>query len=235
VLAEQFTLARLPAAGVLPELRAPESVQRATGAAVVLAPFPDRLRATGTEADALARIVPNAPVHRGAAATEDRLRRALGERVPVHVATHAAFNSANPMFSGLALAVGRGGSRDDGRLDVHEVLEMLVRSPLVFLSGCETAVGAARATAFDRMEDVTTLGDAFLLSGAGGVIATLWRIDDEGAAYFAETFYRQLANRSAAEALAEAQRAMIRHPRWGDPYYWAAYTLSGDASSAGLP
>jgi CHAT domain-containing protein len=98
----------------------------------------------------------------------------------------------------------------------------------VFLSGCETALGAARTTTFARLEDATTLGDAFLLSGARGVVATLWRIDDAGAAGFAERFYRNLERHDPAEALAMAQRELMNEKRWDNPYYWAPYTLTGD-------
>ena len=228
VLAQDFVLERLPAAALLPPLRSAGAASPLDRRTAVFTPFPDRLPATRAEADSLSRIAPNVPVYRGVAATEAQLRRELGTRGLVHVASHATFNGANPMFSGIELARGRGDSSDDGRLELHEVLELPVRSALVFLSGCETAVGGARATAFDRPEDAATLSDAFLLSGAGGVVATLWRIDDEGAAYFAERFYRHLVNRDPAEALVMAQRELIGHPRWGDPYYWAPYSLNGD-------
>ena len=228
VLVQDFVLERVPAATMLPALRQlppPQPVDRRTA---VFVPFPDRLPATDVEADALSRMAPNAPIHRGATATEARLRQALAERGWVHVASHATFNEVNPMFSGVLLARGRGDSRDDGRLEMHEVLDLGVRSTIVFLSGCETALGAARRTAFARVEDATTLGDAFLLSGARGVVATLWRIDDAGAAHFAERFYRHLERHDPAEALAMAQRELMNEKRWDNPYYWAPYTITGD-------
>ena len=225
-LAEDFVLEQLPAAGMLPRLR------RVGGApalaTTVFAPFPDRLPATRHEADAVARLTPNVTVYRGAAATEQYLRRALGGRGRVHVASHGEFVQSTPGFSSVLLARGRVGSSDDGRLDLHEVLNMPVRSPLVFLSGCQTAMGSAGVTAFERAEDITTLAEAFMLSGAGGVVATLWRIDDDGAAHFAERFYTHLASMPPAEALAAAQRDLMHDPRWSHPYYWAGYSLSGD-------
>jgi CHAT domain-containing protein len=43
-------------------------------------------------------------------------------------------------------------------------------------------------------------------------------------------FYRGVlvAKQTPASALAAAQRAMHRDPRWQSPYYWAAFTLIGD-------
>jgi CHAT domain-containing protein len=132
------------------------------------------------------------------------------------------------MFSHVALAAGRPGDRrDDGRLEVHELLGLRVRSSLVFLSGCETGTGNAWATAFSPGEDFTTLSQAFLYAGARSVVATLWPIKDAAAAAFAERFYAGLQRASAPEALADAQRAMIRDPRYASPFDWAAYTVSG--------
>jgi CHAT domain-containing protein len=227
-LAQDYVLERLPAAAVLPALRTDDGQASREIRAAVFTPFPDRLPAAQAEAKSAARLAPNAPIYRGATATEAQLRHELAERGLVHIASHAAFNSANPMFSGIELARGHGEPTDDGRLELHEVLSLPVHSRLVFLSGCETGLGAARATVFDRPEDAATLSDAFLLSGAGGVVATLWRIDDEGGAYLAERFYRHLEQHEPADALVLAQRDLIGHPRWGDPYYWAAYSLNGD-------
>jgi CHAT domain-containing protein len=71
------------------------------------------------------------------------------------------------------------------------------------------------------------LAQAFLFSGADNVVATLWPINDRGAASFASTFYEALATLPPAHALATAQRALIANPAFAAPYYWAAYTLSG--------
>jgi CHAT domain-containing protein len=132
------------------------------------------------------------------------------------------------MFSRIELARGEGGSTDDGRLEVHELLELRIHAPLVFLSGCETGVGAAWSTEFVRGDDYATLAQAFLYAGARSVMATLWRIGDAGAAALTERFYAGLDQRAVPEALAAAQRGLIGDPRYGDPYYWAAFQVTGD-------
>jgi CHAT domain-containing protein len=135
------------------------------------------------------------------------------------------------MFSAIALAPpSRAGDvtpSNDGRLEMHEVLAMEVGSRLVYLSGCETALGAATPTSSRSEEDYATLAQAFLFAGARDVVATLWRIDDRGAADFAIRFYQSLRSTSPTEALALAQRALIHDQRYAAPYYWAAYTVSG--------
>jgi CHAT domain-containing protein len=147
---------------------------------------------------------------------------------------HGALNARNPMFSRLELArppAPRPG--DDGRLEVHELLTMQVRSALVFLSGCET--GAAQEWTDDPVRGAgsLTLAQAVLAAGATDVISTLWRIDDVGAAAFADRFYRSLQRMPAAEALAAAQRETAADPRHASPYYWAGYVLAGDGRLGG--
>jgi CHAT domain-containing protein/tetratricopeptide (TPR) repeat protein len=225
---DDFVLTLLPSASVLPLLRG--RVRASLDArAVAFAPFPERLPSTAQEAHAFRRAVPRATAVVGARASEAALRDALAHGRIVHVASHGIMNARNPLFSRIELARGRGGSADDGRLEVHELLDAAVASPLVFLSGCQTALGGAWGTSFDQGEDYATLAQAFLLAGAGAVVATLWRIEDEGAAAFAARFYQHLARLPPAGALAAAQRDLRVHPRWSDPYYWAAYTLSGTA------
>jgi hypothetical protein len=117
----------------------------------------------------------------------------------------------------------------DGRLEVHEILGMVIGSPLVFFSGCET--GAALEWTDDPVSGTgdLTLAQAVLAAGASNVVMTLWRIDDAGAGAFAGRFYRNLGRLPVAEAFAAAQREMAADGRYANPYYWAGYTLSGAA------
>ena len=228
-LVERQAILYTPSAAALAAIRGATSPgQGAVNAAVALAPFPGDLPATLFEARGVAKAISGAVVLAGPQATESALRRALDSAQVVHVATHGQLNAYSPMFSQVALAAGpRGDRRDDGRLEVHELLGLRVRSSLVFLSGCETGTGNAWATAFSPGEDFTTLAQAFLYAGARSVIATLWRIEDDAAAALAERFYASLQRASAPEALAEAQRAMLHDPRYAVPFDWAAYTVSG--------
>src|SRR4030095_13124493 len=108
---------------------------------------------------------------------------------------------------------------DDGRLELHEVLGLSVRSPLVFLSGCETGAGYEWTDDPIKGTAELTLAQAFLSAGASNVILTLWRIDDAGAGAFANNFYDELSKSGVALALAKAQRRMATDSRYGNPYY----------------
>jgi CHAT domain-containing protein len=228
---QDYSVTTLPSAAALPALRAQ---RHATGQlaspAVGMAPFPDELPATKQEVAVFQTSMPGATVRVGSSATERELRGALANPAGglVHVATHGVLNVRNPMFSRIELArptepVGD----DDGRLEVHELLGLRIASTLVFLSGCET--GAAQEWSDDPVRGAAdlTLAQAFLSAGASNVIVTLWRIDDAGAAAFAEQFYRALPRQGLADAVAAAQRSMASDARYQSPYYWAGYVLSG--------
>jgi CHAT domain-containing protein len=231
-LIDHYSLWTLPNASALPTLRA--SARRSTTDSelrgVVYAPYPERLPATRVEAASFHRAMEQGVVRLGQDATEASVRQALSRGDLVHVASHGVLNALNPLFSRIDLARGSDRPDDDGRLEVHELLDLRVRSPLVYLSGCETGLGLAWSTDFARNEDFTTLGQSFLYAGARNVVATLWRIEDAGAAAFAERFYSHLRRLSPADALAAAQRDLRQDPRYGAPYYWAAYFLTGEGS-----
>lgn len=230
-LVQDFSILELPSASALPALRTASGPPAWDGAAEGLAPFPEDLQATRPELNALREALPGSVVRFGPDASEEELRRALGTRQLVHVATHGVVNVQNPMFSRIELARPAVVTPDnDGRLEVHEVLGLDVRSPLVFLSGCET--GAAEEWTSDPVRGTgeLTLAQAFLAAGADNVVLTLWRIDDAGAATLAGRFYGGLASLPPSEALATAQRETLRDPRLASPYYWAGYVVSGSGS-----
>lgn len=229
-LIQDHTLQVLPSAAALPSLRSraatAASVQTATGSA--FAPFPDVLPATRDEVQMVRASLGGGRLAVGSMATESALRQALQGNGLVHVATHGVMNPKNPMFSRLELSpAGTGASNDDGRLEVHEILSLSIHAPLVFLSGCETGLGTAWSTEYSRGEDLATLAQAFLYAGAQHVIATLWAVEDQGAAAFAGRFYERLRTSSPTAALAAAQRDLLDDPDYESPYYWAPYQLAG--------
>lgn len=231
-LVEILPLLHLPSAASLPELRSRGSGGSEVGftdeATYVLAPFPTELPATDEEARAVMPLRPDALFYRGATATEERLRSVLESGGLVHFASHAVMNARNPLFSRLEVAPGRREEPDDdGRLEIHEILDMQIKTPLIYLSGCDTGLGPATATRFDSGEDYSTLAQSFLYVGAQNVLATLWRVEDRSASLLASYFYEELRDALPPQALANAQLRMISHPEFGDPFYWAGYRLNG--------
>jgi CHAT domain-containing protein/tetratricopeptide (TPR) repeat protein len=230
-LVEDHFITYLRSASLLPALRATTPAAATARTLSAFAPFPTALPGTRAEAREASRSRPGGALHLDRRATESAVRAALtGSRI-VHIASHGVLNARNPMFSRIELARGAGGSSaDDGRLEVHEVVKLTVNSALVVLSGCET--GAAEDWSGDplRPAGVATLGQAFLHAGARNVVATLWRIDDEGSASLVSHFYRHMDDGDVARALALAQRELIADRGHGAPYYWAGFVLTGEGS-----
>lgn len=239
-LIQDYVIAYAPSAGAIPALRGarpPAPDVRATDvqATSAFAPFPDELPGTGAEAAAAHRLAPEGRLYRGRRATEAAARRALAGSAVVHIASHGVLNARNPSFSRIRLTPGPGaGSADDGRLEVHEVLGLRVRSRLVVLSGCETALADDWSGDPLRPAGIASLSQAFLQAGASNVLATLWRVDDVGSAELVTRFYERSID-DVPHALAMAQRDMIAHPDYSAPYYWAGYVLAGSGRGAVSP
>ncbi|MFW6085321.1 MAG: CHAT domain-containing tetratricopeptide repeat protein, partial [Gemmatimonadota bacterium] len=234
-LAEEKVLQHLPTPRVLTRAGRRRGAARtgflADGGAV-FAPLPVDLPASLTEARAVASALGRGVrLDVGERATEAAVRAALATDHVVHIASHAELNASNPLHSEIWLSAPEAEASDhaaDGRLRVSELLELSIRSPLVFLSGCETGLGTGWSSSYAPGEDFATLERSLLESGAGGVVATLWRVEDDGAAEFASRFYEHLGGADPAEALARAQRDLIAGSRHANPYYWAAYRVAGD-------
>jgi len=225
-LVEQFTLASLPTAGSLPHFRERAAAPGASSG-TAFAPFPQTLPGSRTEVDAIQASIGALP-RLGQSSTEASVRAALAASGIVHLATHGVMNARSPLFSRVELAPGvRARSDDDGRLEVHEILALRVAADLVFLSGCETALGPSGATRFEQGEDFTTLAQSLLVAGADVVVATLWQVGDASAAEAATLFYEGLPGVDPSTALARAQRAMIAHADLSEPFHWASYVVSG--------
>jgi hypothetical protein len=241
-VSDDVSIQQVPSAALLAEIRGRPSGQVVSSGAA-FAPFPSQLPFTAVEARAVRPNGVKTHVIIGKSATERAVRGALWSAAIVHVSTHGVLNPSNALFSRVELVRGRGRNLttgDDGRLEVHEILTLTSRSLLVFLSGCETGVGAAGATTFDRGEDYTTLAQAFLVAGASNVVATLWQVQDEAAAVLAARFYDAFdavgsGAATLSDALAAAQRVIRSDPRYAAPYFWAGYTLSGSGEWKSAP
>ncbi len=228
-LVEDYTVTQLPSAAVLPALRGRAGRPAVHGASdfQAFAPFHRDLPGSLEEVETLG-ATSGAETRIGDRATESEIRGALANARIVHIATHGVLNGRNPMFSHLEVHPDRDAVvESDGRLEVHEILGLEVRSDLVFLSGCDTGLGRSGSGAVEPGEDYATLARALLYAGARDVVATLWPLEDRAAARFAVGFYGAFESQGAAVALAAAQRRMIESAEFASPAYWASYVLSG--------
>lgn len=211
-------------------LRDPLAVPSPRGAAVPVtlvadpafdrAAFPalQRLDGAGAEVRAVARRYPGARVLPGSAADAAAVRRAFLRGGIAHFAGHAVFDDARPERSFLLSST--------DRITAAEIEGMDLRGlRLVVLSACQTA----RAQA-GRSGGFAGLAGAFLAAGAGGVVGSLWRVDDQATRTLMEHFHAAYAaSGSAARALRQAQLQMLRSPdpELRSPAAWAGFRYAG--------
>ena len=99
---------------------------------------------------------------------------------------------------------------------------------MVVLSGCQTALGKEV-----RSEGLVGLTRGFFHAGAQRVLSSLWTVDDRATAQLMKELYGRLlasTDADAAVVLAQAQRALLRNPRFRHPFYWGAFVLQGSWS-----
>jgi CHAT domain-containing protein/Tfp pilus assembly protein PilF len=195
-----------------------------------LAPLPGTRR----EVNGITALFPGAStVYLGADATEERAKGVTRDARVLHFATHAFVDARFPLNSGLALSVpaGAGEGRDNGFLQVWEILEqMRLDADLVTLSACETALGEEMGG-----EGLVGLTRAFHYAGARSVLASLWSVADASTSELMNRFYRHLrSGKPKDEALRAAQLDLIRGrdvpagARFSHPFHWAAFQVFGD-------
>ncbi|OUL26469.1 hypothetical protein BV372_26875 [Nostoc sp. T09] len=139
----------------------------------------------------------------------------------VHLATHGQFSSKADETFILTW---------DGRINVNQ-LDTLLRFrdterpnaiELLVLSACQTAAGDKRAA--------LGLAGIAVRAGARSTLASLWNVDDKSTAELMSQFYRELTTKqlTKAEALRQAQLALLNNPKYQHPLFWAAYVLVGN-------
>lgn len=140
----------------------------------------------------------------------------------VHLATHGQFSSSADQTFILTW---------DQRINVNELSDLLRSSEqtrpepieLLVLSACETALGDQRAA--------LGLAGVAIQSGARSTLASLWTVEDRAATQLMSEFYRQFrhgGSQNKAEALQQAQIALLKDPNYRNPVHWAPYILLGN-------
>jgi CHAT domain-containing protein len=214
-LIDTFTISYAPSASVyrLCCMKRPPK----EGQALIMGVPDSRAPFIAEEIDAVAKTFPTPRVFVGEDATADRLT-AYGPTSPfVHIATHAQFRRDNPMFSFIRLG--------SGPFSVIDLYQLRLSAELVTLSGCSTGLNAIVGG-----DELLGLVRGLLYAGAAAVLLTLWDTHDLSAAAFMESFYKHLRTSSNK---AQAVRLAMLEIREGypHPYYWAPFTLIGQATA----
>ena len=180
------------------------------------------LPAAGVEAFQVARLLGDADLLIGPAATAERVGELLPDAPVVHFATHGLLDPAAPLGAAILLA-------DGASLTAAQLFGRPLTAGLVVLSACHTGTG--RVVPGDEL---LGLGRALLAAGARSAVVTLWAIMDVSAALLISQFHRL---RGPGTPDAEALRQAVHYLRTLDRDAAAAAfsDMAAQADQAGFP
>ncbi len=148
----------------------------------------------------------------------------------VHLATHASANDEFPDYSYLAFSE----KEEDHILYIKDLYNTSLDTELVVLSACQTGIGKLQ-----KGQGMMSLSKGFYYAGAKSLVTTLWKINDKSTVKLMEYFYENLSKgKSKPEALREAKLKYLEttdDELLRQPYYWAAFVVSGNADPINNP
>lgn len=179
---------------------------------------------TRVEANAIRASFPEATLKTGTKAQESLVKQVGSHYRYLHFATHALFNDAAPMLSGIVFATPPQNSPEDGILTVRELFDMNLTADMLVLSACETARGSQKPG-----EGLIGLSWAAFVAGVPTQVVSQWSVDDAATATLMGAFYRGVKQGMTKEvALRNAALSLLRDGTHSHPFYWAPFVLFGD-------
>ena len=224
-LIERMEVSYAPSLGILGSVLARRTQSRAPRLFAIGNPDlgDARLSLPGAEREVnrIKASFPDAQVLLKGEATKPRFLKEAPQHSLVHIAAHAEFDAADPLYSHIKLA----GSEDSsGVLEAHEIYRLrLDGTSLMTLSACES--GMARVTSGD---EIWGFSRAFLSAGVPALVASLWNVSDASTETLMVGFYKGMQGGSPRASLRQAQLAMLKDPAYAHPFYWSPFTLVGD-------
>ena len=133
-------------------------------------------------------------------------------------------NDPQPTVQSLLTSAATRIGEEDGILTGLEAsLLNLQGTELVILSACDSGSGEVKIG-----EGVMSLRRAFRIAGAETVLASHWPVNDKATSQLMTEFIRRWqAGEPRAKAWREAQLSLLRSKDFASPYFWAAFTLTG--------
>ena len=163
--------------------------------------------------------------------TNSLLSRLPGDWAQAGRPPYANNDWENPLLRcGIALAGANHASQitnavaEDGVLTGLEAsLLNLQGTELVILSACDSGSGEVKIG-----EGVMSLRRAFRIAGAETVMASHWKVNDRATReLMTEFIQRWRSGEPRATAWREAQLSLLHSKEFSNPFFWAAFTLTG--------
>lgn len=173
----------------------------------------------------------------GEAFTDDAVlnRKDLNSYRIVFFGTHGVLGEKMPCLHVPALVTSLGdGKGSDGFLDAAKILKLNMDADLVVLAACDTG----SATTQTGETGLSASGDAFdgfardfIFAGARNFVVSQWEVRVQQTDVLMQHMFDANAS-TQADALRQAQLALMTDPNYSHPYYWAGFTLVGDGAKA---
>ena len=183
------------------------------------------LRYSGEEVNDIGKIIKASIILTDKNATETNFKKDADQSGIIHLSTHSFLFNKQPVifFSNYY------DPDNDGFLEAGEIVQLKLKSDLVVLSSCNSGLGV-----IDESEGILGMTKAFFEAGAKSVVVSLWTVNDKYTAKFMTLFYENLSKGfDKSEALRQAKIEFIKKYS-PNPYYWAAFVLSGNVSKLNL-
>ena len=210
-LVDRHSISYAPSASVYAICQAKNS--NTTGNSLILGVPDAQAPSIRTEVEALSRILPDARLLVGEAATEDVLRTHGRTSRMVHIATHGYFRQDNPMFSSIRLG--------SSHLSLYDISHLQLPAELIVLSGCATGLNVVTPG-----DELMGLVRGLLQAGAQSLVLSLWDVHDESTKEFMIEFYTHL-KKGLSKAQAIRTTMLGLRERYRHPYHWAPFSLIG--------
>lgn len=170
----------------------------------------------------------------GAAFTDDsvKARTDLSDYKVLYFATHGLLPQPSACLPEPALMTSVGLGDSDGLLDTSEILDLKLDADLVVLSACDTGGSGGDATTTGMQGGGEALGGltrAVIYAGGRALIVSHWSVDSVATVRLMTGMF-SAPSPSKGEAMRYAQVALQQSEQFGHPYFWAPFTIVGDAS-----
>ena len=168
----------------------------------------------------------------GKKATKKYFKQHASDGKILHLAMHTIVNDLYPMNSYLAFGFSNDTSETE-KLNIDEIYNLDLHSPLVVLSSCNTGSGK-----LIKGEGAISISRGFVYAGCPSMVTTLWSIADLNSSRLMKLFYKNLkSDEKIDKALEEAKIQYIENSDQlnSHPFYWAGYIQSGKTDSIYQP
>lgn len=180
------------------------------------------LKYSRTELESISKTISDNKIFTAKDATESNFKKYASGSNVIHISTHSFLFKDQP----LILFSPKENDKDDGFLELGEIVQLNLNSDLVVLSSCRSGLGRV-----DAAEGIIGMQKAFIDAGSKSVLVSLWDVNDKYTSYFMQNFYEHLAKgNSKSESLRLAKLDFNRNFS-ANPYYWSAFVLSGNTSA----